>query len=362
MEFLLAILFVVAGVFLKYAKNSIKLNPDEKWTPAREVKQDEGSAETAGAAKEAESAGGRAESTGNRTGNAEKRVGNAGNKTTAADRAKSAGSEADEAGSEASEARPAYGTVPRNGVKAVYGLIGKPLGHSRSMIMFKKKFREEGISADYCNFELENAGDVRRLVEQDSRICGLNVTCPYKTDVIQYLDRLDGTAAEIGAVNVIKIVRSEGRVELVGFNTDTYGFRRALEPILPDTPVKALVLGTGGASKAVCHALKSMGLEYDVVSRSSNFEIMGYYELSPSVMEAHRLIVNCTPLGTAPQTDQCPDIPYAYITQDHIMFDLVYNPDVTLFMKKGDEHGATVRNGSEMLRYQAEEAWKIWNE
>ncbi len=248
------------------------------------------------------------------------------------------------------------------GKARIFGLVGKPLGHSFSMVNFKKKFRTGGINADYCNFELDDASQIRELVQNNPKICGLNVTIPYKTDIIQYLDGIDDTAKEIGAVNVIKVIRDNGKTELIGYNTDHIGFSRSLQTILPSNKVNALVLGSGGASKAVGYALKQLGIEYSIVSRSSGFDTMGYYELSPSVMESHQLIVNCTPVGMSPDKDQCPDIPYAYITSDHIMFDLIYNPPTTLFMQKGIDHGASVKNGDEMLKIQAEEAWRIWNE
>ena len=243
----------------------------------------------------------------------------------------------------------------------IYGLTGKPLGHSWSAAYFNKKFQTYGIRAEYRNFELDDAADIRSLVDGNPKICGLNVTIPYKTDIMQYLDVIDDTAREIGAVNVIKVDRSDGRATLTGYNTDHIGFAQSLSPMLPDGRIKALVLGTGGASKAVCHALRQMGIGYDLVSRTSSFDILGYYELSPSIMEDHRLIINCTPVGMHPDTGSCPDIPYAYITPGHIMFDLVYNPETTLFQQKGIEHGASVKGGFEMLQIQADEAWKIWN-
>lgn len=243
----------------------------------------------------------------------------------------------------------------------IYGLIGKPLGHSWSAAYFGKKFQADGINAEYRNFELDDASEIRSLIDANPGICGLNVTIPYKTDIMQYLDSIDDTAREIGAVNVIKVDRNNGKATLTGYNTDHIGFAQSLKPMLPDGRIKALVLGTGGASKAVCHTLRQMGIEYDIVSRSSSFGILGYYELSPSIMEDHRLIINCTPVGMYPDTDNCPDIPYAYLTPEHIMFDLVYNPETTLFMQKGIEHRASVKSGFEMLQIQADEAWRIWN-
>lgn len=264
----------------------------------------------------------------------------------------------------ASPAKRPESTVFRsaeNAGRKLYGLTGKPLGHSRSAAYFRKKFQTDGINAEYRNFELDDASEIRSLVDRNPGICGLNVTIPYKTDIMQYLDNIDDTAREIGAVNVIKVDRAGGKATLAGYNTDHIGFAQSLKPMLPDVRIKALVLGTGGASKAVCHALRQMGIEYDIVSRSSSFDILGYYELSPSIMDGHRLIINCTPVGMYPDTDSCPDIPYAYITPEHILFDLVYNPETTLFMQKGIEHGASVKSGFEMLQIQADEAWKIWN-
>lgn len=246
--------------------------------------------------------------------------------------------------------------------KKVYGLVGKSLGHSYSERYFTDKFNREGTNACYVNFEMDDVAGLRNLFESRQDICGLNVTVPYKTEVIRLLDRLDEKAKAIGAVNVIKPVRSDGRLELVGYNTDADGFEHALRPLLPDFPVKALILGTGGAAKAVKFVLDRMGIESKSVSRTSSFDNLGYYELSPSVMDSHLLIVNCTPVGMSPDISSCPEIPYANISPEHILFDLVYNPETTLFLKKGIEHGAKVTNGLDMLYRQAEESWKIWNE
>lgn len=246
---------------------------------------------------------------------------------------------------------------------SLYGLIGKPLGHSFSRQNFKKKFKNEGIDADYRNYELDSASEITDLVRNNPTIKGLNVTIPYKQDVMEFLDYVDPTAQAIGAVNVVKVIRNseDGSVRLEGYNTDVIGFWESLKPMLPEEPVKALILGTGGASKAIRHALDTHGIEYRFVSRNPGFDNMGYYELSPSVMEEHRLIINCTPVGMYPKVDDCPGIPYSYLDSSHILFDVVYNPLETLFMKKGTEAGAATKNGLEMLKIQAEEAWKIWN-
>ncbi len=340
----LLFIVLIAVFILKAVKTNIKANPNDVWTPAREGGIEDEHSSTQYTAPTASKP------------NPEPEV------VTAPLE------EPNQRPTEASHKEQEKRTVPERtpfapkNVDRIFGLIGKPLGHSTSMVSFKKMFRAEGISADYCNFELESAEEIRNLVEHNPKICGLNVTIPYKTDVIPYLDELDDTAREIGAVNVVKVERDAGNIRLIGYNTDHIGFGRSLKPMLPELPVKALVLGTGGASKAVCYALRQMGIEYHNVSRSSSFDILGYYELSPSIMEEHRLIINCTPVGMSPDSEQYPDIPYAYITPEHILFDLIYNPETTLFLKKGAEHGASIKNGSEMLRIQAEEAWKIWNQ
>ena len=243
---------------------------------------------------------------------------------------------------------------------SLYGLIGKPLAHSTSMVRFNKFFREQHINAHYNNYELESIEDVTKLIEKYPNLCGFNVTIPYKQDIIPYLTRLDETAKSIGAVNTVKVLHRDGGVELVGYNTDWTGFTKSFGELL-EGHSKALILGTGGVSKAVKYALDKMGIENKFVSRSSNFEIMGYYELSPSVMEEYDVIVNCTPMGMWPDVNQCPDIPYTFLSEKHLLLDVIANPDETLFMKKGREHGATAKGGKEMLEQQAVAAWEIWD-
>lgn len=245
-------------------------------------------------------------------------------------------------------------------VDRLFGLIGKPLAHSASMVLFKKRFRNQHISADYKNFELDNIEDLPELVNSQPKLCGLNVTVPYKQDVIRYLDRLDPSAESVGAVNVIKIDRSGDKPVLIGYNTDCQAFMDSIKPFVGDRK-KALILGTGGVSKAVKHALDLMGIESRFVSRSSSFDILGYYELSPSLMEEFTIIVNCTPVGMWPDVDHCPDIPYTFLSSDHLLYDVVYNPEDTLFMKKGRDHGATVIGGTDMFELQAGATWEIWN-
>lgn len=238
-----------------------------------------------------------------------------------------------------------------------YGLIGYPLGHSFSKIYFTDKFRKEGLSSTYELFPLSAITEFTGLIEQNPELRGLNVTIPYKETVMTYLTGLSPEAEAIGAVNVIKIDGDS----LVGYNTDFIGFRDSLKPMLREDITDALVLGSGGASKAVCHALRVLGINPTIVSRNPHDELIGYSDLTPEVMEKNMLIVNTTPLGMAPHIDSAPDIPYHLLGDRHICYDVVYNPAETLFMKKAGKAGAKVKNGLEMLHLQAEHAWKIWN-
>lgn len=245
-----------------------------------------------------------------------------------------------------------------------YGLIGYPLKHSFSIVYFNEKFKAENIDAEYVNFEIPRIEEFMEVVEENPNLCGLNVTIPYKEQVIPYLDELDKDTAKIGAVNVIKIIRQpKGKVKLVGYNSDIIGFTRSIEPMLkPDVHTHALILGTGGASKAIFRGLENLGIKSTFVSRTKkNDEVMTYEELTPEVMQQYKIIVNCTPVGMYPKVDECPAIPYDQLTTDHLLYDLLYNPDETLFMKKGRAQGATVKNGLEMLLLQAFAAWEIWH-
>lgn len=244
-----------------------------------------------------------------------------------------------------------------------YGLIGYPLGHSFSVGYFNEKFKAEHIDAEYLNFEIPSIDNFMAVVEEHPELCGLNVTIPYKQQVIPFLDELDRTAAAIGAVNVIKVIRlPKGKVKLVGYNSDVIGFSQSIEPLLTASHTRALVLGTGGASKAVFHGLKSLGVEPVYVSRTKRENILCYNDLSPEVMAQYTVIVNASPVGMYPKVDQCPDIPYNLLTSNHLLYDLIYNPDESLFLKKGRAHGAVTKNGLEMLLLQAFAAWNIWNE
>lgn len=242
-----------------------------------------------------------------------------------------------------------------------YGLLGHPLGHSFSRQFHNQRFAELGIDAVYENYDLENVGMLPDLLENEPDLEGLNVTIPYKQAVMQFLDELDPLAERIGAVNVIRIKGNR----LKGFNSDIVGFRDSIRPMLDAAGIdggKALILGTGGASKAICVALQDMGLEPVYVSRTAAPGRLTYADLTPDVMASHRVIVNCTPLGMFPKVDACPDIPYDLLTSGHVCFDAVYNPAETLFMKKAASNGAAVKCGYEMLVGQAIESYRIWTE
>jgi len=233
-----------------------------------------------------------------------------------------------------------------------FGIIGFPLIHSFSAKYFNEKFENEQIDAEYSLYPTENL-TCERLNELMSSLDGMNVTMPYKKDVIAYLDRLDETAEAIGAVNVIH--------KRVGYNTDCLGFIESIRPLLRAYDKKALVLGTGGASKAICFGLKKLGVSPTLVSRTPEEGMLGYDNLTENVMSEYTVIVNCTPLGMAPEEATFPPIPYELISTRHLLFDCVYNPEETLFLRKGKAQGATIRNGIEMLYGQAKAAWKIWN-
>lgn len=244
----------------------------------------------------------------------------------------------------------------------LYGLIGRKLGHSFSQDFFNRKFDSEGIDARYVNFEIPDIDYLPDLIKSNPALAGLNVTIPYKEQILEYLDAIDPVAEAIGAVNVVKIYRQpDGSMSFKGYNSDAPGFADSLRPLLTPSHRRALVLGSGGASKAVCFALRSLEVEPTVVSRTPADGQLGYPDLTPEVMAQHTVIVNTTPLGMYPAVDTCPDIPYDFLTPDHICYDLIYNPDKTLFMKKAAQHGAVAKNGLEMLLLQAFVSWNIWN-
>ncbi|MBQ3634239.1 MAG: shikimate dehydrogenase [Bacteroidales bacterium] len=243
----------------------------------------------------------------------------------------------------------------------LYGLIGYPLGHSFSKKYFTEKFEKEGIDAKYELFPIESIEKLPDLLLSHSNLCGFNVTIPYKEQVIPYLDEMDEDAKAVGAFNVVKVTERDGRKYLKGYNSDTYGFRESLRPLLKPTHKKALILGTGGASKAVYSQLVKLGIEPTYVSRKPADGRLTYQDLTAEVMRNNLVIVNASPVGMSPNVDQCPDIPYEMLTAEYVCFDLVYNPEETLFLRKAAERGATTKNGLEMLQLQAEGAWAIWN-
>ncbi|MCH5240922.1 MAG: shikimate dehydrogenase [Muribaculaceae bacterium] len=242
----------------------------------------------------------------------------------------------------------------------MYGIIGKKLGHSFSANFFNKKFKDEGINNSYELFPLPTINEFPSLLEQNPDLEGLNVTIPYKQEVIKFLDSLSEEALEIGAVNVIKFTQNNGLPYLIGYNTDSIGFKESLMPLLNPEIKKALILGTGGASKAVAYVLKNLGFETTFVSRSPKEGQLGYNDLNEEIIKENRLIVNTTPLGMYPEIDSYPPIPYEYLTDKNICYDVVYNPEETEFMKRSKARGATVKNGIEMLHLQAIAAWDIW--
>lgn len=241
-----------------------------------------------------------------------------------------------------------------------FGLIGFPLGHSFSKRFFTSKFENEQIDARFDLYELDDVSKFSSLV-QDVELSGLNVTIPYKEKVIPFLHELDETAQKIGAVNVIKFVRKDGNLLLKGYNSDAIGFENSLMPYLKPHHNKALILGTGGASKAIDYVLNKLGVETTFVSRKAQACMLTYADLNEQIISENTIIVNASPVGTFPHADECPDIPYQYLSDKHLLFDVVYNPAETLFLKKGRDCGAVGLNGEAMLVGQAIAAWEIWN-
>lgn len=234
-----------------------------------------------------------------------------------------------------------------------FGIIGYPLLHSFSAKYFSEKFAREHIDAEYSLYPVKGERLKVKVERLLTELDGFNVTMPYKQAIIPYLDRLDETAQAVGAVNVVH--------QRVGYNTDCLGFIESIRPLLRAYDKHAIVLGTGGASKAVCYGLKQLGIEPTLVSRTPKEGMLGYTDLTEEVMTQHTIIVNCTPLGMVPDVDSCPDIPYEKITARHLLFDCIYNPEETLFLRKGKAQGAKTQNGIGMLYGQAKEAWKIWS-
>ena len=243
----------------------------------------------------------------------------------------------------------------------LYGLVGYPLGHSFSAGFFAEKFAREGIDARYLNFEMPDIGDLLELLSEYPDLEGFNVTIPYKQQILPYLASVSPQAAAIGAVNVVRVEHTPQGPRLHGYNSDCPGFVRTLAPLLPQEAVSALVLGTGGAARAVMTGLESLGIDATAVSRTPAPGRLTYDDLTAEVMAAHRVVVNCTPLGMWPKVETAPPIPYETLTSKHVCYDVVYNPAETEFMRRARANGATVSNGLAMLHLQALLAWQIWN-
>lgn len=241
----------------------------------------------------------------------------------------------------------------------LFGLLGKNISYSFSSGYFSEKFDKLNLNnCSYINFDINTIDKFNSLLLENT-ISGMNVTIPYKEEIIPFLNEIDDEAKEIGAVNTIKFLKS-GKTK--GYNTDVFGFKNSLKPLLKKHRLKALILGTGGASKAVAFTLERLKISFLFVSRNpvSNQQI-SYKDLNEKIISEYQLIINCTPLGTFPNTKSCPDIPYQYITSNHLLYDLIYNPSETTFLTKGKEKGAVIKNGLQMLQLQAEKSWEIWS-
>ncbi len=241
-----------------------------------------------------------------------------------------------------------------------FGLLGRDISYSFSANFFKNKFLNMGLDAfTYENFDVPEIFEFPFILYQrKDEFGGFNVTIPYKESVQRYLDKIDQEAAEIGAVNTIKVEEDDS---LTGYNTDVHGFVNSLKPLLQEHHTSALILGTGGASKAIAYGLKKLGITYRFVSRSVAEGNLLYSQLTEDHLKAHSIIVNCSPVGTFPNVENAPNIPYEFITDKHFLYDLIYNPEITSFLKHGKDKGATIKNGYEMLELQAEKSWEIWN-
>ncbi len=251
-----------------------------------------------------------------------------------------------------------------NNINKLYGLIGYPLSHSFSQKYFRDKFKKEGFSnVDFLNFEIENINDLHQVLIDNPLLHGFTVTIPYKEKIIPFLDEIDSDAFQIGAVNTVKCIKSENKNYLKGYNTDHYGFIQALKPFLTGNEKKALILGNGGAAKAVIFALNKKNIRTIIASRkiTDKSEIIQYNDIDEQFLSDTDLIINATPIGMWPNVDRCPLIPYSLINKNTIVFDLVYNPEKTLFMDQAEKYGAKVLNGLSMLELQAEKAWEIFN-
>jgi shikimate dehydrogenase len=243
----------------------------------------------------------------------------------------------------------------------VFGLLGKNISYSFSRGYFAEKFELLGLNKhEYKNFDIQDIAGFSSIIKDETCLKGINVTIPYKEEVMQYLDIIDDTAKAIGAVNTIKFTK---RGNLKGYNTDVVGFENSISPYFKSHHKFALILGTGGASKAIAYALKKNKIQYKFVSRKpSGKEEISYNDLTNEVLNKYHIIVNCTPIGTSPDIHVSPNIPYQFLSEKHLLFDLIYNPEISAFLAKGKQQGASIKNGIDMIELQAEESWRIWNE
>jgi shikimate dehydrogenase len=241
---------------------------------------------------------------------------------------------------------------------ATFGLLGKNISYSFSKNYFEQFFHSKNLKHNYLNFDVQSIDQIFEILNEHEEIKGFNVTIPFKQDIIPYLYKTEKEAKLIGAVNTVKVSK---KGNLVGYNTDHYGFAKSLAEHFPLNEKTALILGTGGASKAIAYVLNSLNFDYKFVSRENKNGFLTYDELNKEIIDKHKLIINCTPLGTSPNTNHFPKIPYEGVGDKHLLFDLTYNPKLTVFLKLGKDQGAQIVNGEAMLLYQAKKSWKIWN-
>nr|MBC8147770.1 shikimate dehydrogenase [Bacteroidota bacterium] len=244
----------------------------------------------------------------------------------------------------------------------LYGLIGYPLTHSFSKKYFDEKFAKENIKdCEYQLFQISSIDKFPDLLKNNPNLQGFTITIPYKTKILDYIDNSDNIVKKVGATNTVRIKRESGKIILEAYNTDVYGFEKSIKPLLKEHHKKALILGSGGASKAAEYVFNSLHIEYLIVSRIPSNNQISYQDLSKAILEDYNIIINSTPIGTFPNIKEFPDIPYEFVSNKHLLFDMVYNPSKTEFLRKGKKHGAFIKNGLEMLELQAEASWKIWN-
>jgi len=243
-----------------------------------------------------------------------------------------------------------------------YGLIGFPLGHSFSQKYFTEKFARERIpDCSYENFPIDSLDRFPELIRENPDLCGINVTIPHKTNILKYVNVMDPAVIEIGAANVLKIKRIEGKSQIYGYNSDVTGICDSVKPFISGKCKNALILGTGGSSRAVAYTMKKLGLRISFVSRKRGPGLISYRDITSTLLDKTDIIINTTPLGMFPDITSCPEIDFDLLNENHILFDLVYNPEMTPFLKKGEERGCKIITGLKMLYSQAERSWEIWN-